>query len=221
MAFSGFGRAIIAFLWLAPLAFLYRRICWLVVFNAKTNGDSAELVLLRSKNLKTGDLVLLGSYKHVSQQISGWSMSPFSHSGIVVKIGDTLGMYQADPNQHKTKCLLCGSTSNGVHIFPLEHYLKDSHIARVYRPKSYDPRILRHQLLKDAKHHCRVKTEFTYDPLLLLRSVFGWSFANFPRPLSRFCSQLVVEAYRLPLDPACCTPGMLLDHVEQNQWERV
>lgn len=163
--------------------------------------------------------MFLGSFKHVSQQLAGWSKSRYTHCGIVVRMPNgKLGMFQADPNEHKTKCLLCGSAEGGVHVFELEPYLDGADSVRVYRPPS--PIMSRSQLIAKAKWYCTRGIEFTFDPLLLLSSVFGWNF-GFSRPTSRFCSQLVCEAYHLPFDPACCTPGMLLDHVVQNQWERV
>ena len=215
MDLGGFSRVLFGLCWIAPFAFMYQRLFWLT-FHCNTTSTHSETPLAR---LRSGDIVFLGSFKHVSQQLAGWSKSRYTHCGIVVRMPNgKLGMFQADPNEHKTKCLLCGSAEGGVHVFELEPYLDGADSVRVYRPPS--PIMSRSQLIAKAKWYCTRGIEFTFDPLLLLSSVFGWNF-GFSRPTSRFCSQLVCEAYHLPFDPACCTPGMLLDHVVQNQWERV
>lgn len=149
-------------------------------------------------DLKTGDIVLMGSSSIFSRAIRMLTRSKWSHVGMVMKIEefDTLLLWESTTNGHD-KDVDSGEIERGVQLVPLSKRVRDHTGNLAFRPLSRG--LTGDEIITLNKFRHTVKDKpYDFNGFELLKSVFdtGALFSNSEDLSAYFCSELIADTYQ-------------------------
>lgn len=150
------------------------------------------------RELKTGDIVLMGGTSIFSRAIRMLTGSMWSHVGMVMKIDepDILLLWESTTNGHDED-VQTGEIKRGVQLVPLSKRVRDHTGNLGFR--SLNRRLTSAEMAKLNKFRHSVKDKgYDFDGLELLRAALdsGLFWENREDLSAYFCSELIADTYR-------------------------